>query len=192
MGVYKAVRELWKKPKASLGPLYKERLIKWRREPVITSIERPTRIDRARSLGYKAKKGISVVRVRVRRGGRMRPQLKKGRRSRTQRRKKIVGMSYQWIAEEKVQRKFKNLEVLNSYPLVKDGLYAWFEVILVDPFRPEIKSDKNLNWVCYRKHTNRALRGKTSAGRRSRGLHKKGMGTEKLRPSRRANNRTSK
>ncbi len=192
MGVYQAMRELWKKPKASLGPLHKERLIQWRREPVITSIERPTRLDRARSLGYRAKKGISVVRVRVRRGGRMRQQLKKGRRSRTQRRRKIVGMSYQWIAEQKAQRKFTNLEVLNSYPLLKDGIYAWFEVILVDPYRPEIKSDKKLKWICHRKHTNRVFRGKTSAGRRTRGLHKKGMGTEKLRPSRRANKGLSK
>ena len=192
MGMYKAIRELWKQPKTNLGPLYKERLIQWRRENVITKIERPTRIDRARSLGYKAKKGISIARVRVRRGGRKREQLKKGRRSKTQRRRKIVGMNYQWIAEQKAQRKFQNLEVLNSYQVAKDGVYAWYEIILVDPFRPEIKADKNLNWICFRKHTNRVLRGKTSAGRRSRGLRKKGMGAEKLRPSRRANKRLSK
>ncbi len=192
MGMYQEIRKLWQQPKANLGPLYKERLVQWRREPVITSIERPTRLDRARSLGYRPKKGISLVRVRVKRGGRFREQRKKGRRSRTQRRRKIVGMSYQWIAEQKVQRKFKNLEILNSYPLLKDGQHAWFEVILVDPFRPEIKADKKLNWICFRKHTNRVLRGKTSAGRRSRGLHKKGMGTEKLRPSRRAKNRVAK
>ncbi len=101
-------------------------------------------------------------------------------------------MNYQWIAEQKAQRKFQNLEVLNSYQVAKDGVYAWYEIILVDPFRPEIKADKNLNWICFRKHTNRVLRGKTSAGRRSRGLRKKGMGAEKLRPSRRANKRLSK
>ena len=192
MGMYKAVRELWKKPKENLGELYKERLIAWRRENSITKIERPTRLDRARSLGYKAKKGIILYRVRVKRGGRKRLQRKNGRRSKTQRRRKIVGMSYNWIAEQRAQRKFTNLEVLNSYFVAEDGLHRWFEVIMVDPYRPEIKTDKNLNWICFRKHTNRVLRGKTSAGRRSRGLHNKGMGTEKLRPSRRAKKGLSK
>ena len=99
MGMYQAIRELWTQPKEKLGELYKQRLIVWRKEDVITSIHRPTRIDRARSLGYKAKKGITVVRVRVMRGGRKRLARKHGRRSRTMRRKKVVGMSYQWIAE---------------------------------------------------------------------------------------------
>ncbi len=192
MGMYQAIRELWTQPKEKLGELYKQRLIQWRKENVITSIERPTRIDRARALGYKAKKGITVVRVRVARGGRKREARKHGRRSRTMRRKKIVGMSYQWIAEQKVQRSYKNLEVLNSYWVGKDGLHYWFEVIMVDPFMPEIKSDKQLNWICYRKHTNRVLRGRTSAGQRSRGLLNKGKGAEKIRPGRRANKRLSK
>jgi len=192
MGLYQAIRDLWKKPKANLGQLNKERLIQWRREDAVTKIDRPTRLDRARSLGYKAKRGIVVARVRVKRGGRRREQIKKGRRSRTQRRKKVVGKSYQSICEERAQKYFKNLEILNSYYVNKDGLYYWYEVILVDPFRPEIKSDKNLKWICQRKHTNRVLRGKTSAGQRSRGLHSKGTGTEKIRPSRRANDRRSK
>jgi large subunit ribosomal protein L15e len=192
MGMYKAIRELWKKPKENLGELYKERLIAWRREDAITKIERPTRLDSARSLGYKPKKGIVLFRIRVKRGGRKRLQRKNGRRSKTQRRRKIVGMSYQWVAEQRAQRKFTNLEVLNSYFVAEDGLHRWFEVIMVDPYRPEIKADKNLNWICFRKHTNRALRGKTSAGRSSRGLMNKGIGAEKLRPSRRAHNRLNK
>ncbi len=192
MGLYQAIRDLWKKPKANLGQLNKDRLIQWRREDAVTKIDRPTRLDRARALGYKAKRGIVVARVRVKRGGRKREQIKKGRRSKTQRRKKIVGKSYQWISEERAQKTFKNLEVLNSYYVNKDGLYYWYEVILIDPYRPEIKSDKKYNWICERKHTNRVFRGKTSAGKRSRGLHSKGKGTEKIRPSRRANNRRSK
>jgi len=192
MGIYKAIKELWKKPKKNLGPLYKERLIRWRKENSIVKIERPTRLDRARSLGYKPKVGVTLVRVRVKSGGRRREQRKKGRRSKTQRRVKIVGMSYQWVAEQRAQRKYKNLEVLNSYPVAKDGLHKWFEIILINPYRPEIKADKNLGWIKFRKHTNRVLRGKTSAGRRSRGLRKKGKGAEKLRPSRRAKKGLSK
>ena len=192
MGIYKYIGEMWKKPKANLGGLYKERLIKWRKENSIEKIDRPTRLDRARSLGYRAKTGIVMYRVRVKRGGRKREQRKKGRRSKTQRRVKIVGMSYQWIAEQRVQRKHKNMEVLNSYPVAKDGIYAWFEVIMVDPYKPEIKADPKLSWLKFRKHTNRVLRGKTSAARKSRGLSKKGMGAEKLRPSRRSNKSRNK
>ncbi|HIH15696.1 MAG: large subunit ribosomal protein L15e [archaeon GW2011_AR17] len=192
MGMYQAIRELWKQPKENLGPLYKQRLITWRKEDVITSIKRPTRLDRARSLGYKAKRGITIIRVRVSRGGRKREARKHGRRSRTMRRKKIVGMSYQWIAEQKAQRSYKNLEVLNSYWVGKDGLHYWYEVIMIDPYMPEIKADKNLKWICYRKHTNRVFRGKTSAGQKSRGMLHTGKGREKIRPGRRANKRLSK
>ena len=192
MGMYQHIREIWKKPKANIKALQKERLIQWRREEAVLTIKRPTRLDRARSLGYRAKKGIIVARVRVKRGGRMREQMKKGRRSRTQRRRKIVGKNYQWICEERAQKYFKNLEILNSYYVNKDGNHIWYEVILIDPHRPEIQKDSILGWVKYAKHTNRVLRGKTSAGRRSRGLHSKGIGTEKIRPSRRANLRRSK
>lgn len=192
MGIYKAIQTLWKKPKESIKVLQKERLIEWRRENAITKINRPTRLDKARELGYKAKRGIVVARVRVSRGGRKREQLKKGRRSKTQRRKKIVGKNYQWICEERAQKHFTNLEILNSYYVNKDGLFIWYEVIMVDPHRPEIKTDKDLGWLKFRKHTNRVLRGKTSAGRKSRGLRNKGQGAEKIRPSRRANSRKSK
>jgi large subunit ribosomal protein L15e len=44
--------------------------MQWRREPTTTRIDRPTRIDRARSLGYRAKQGFVVVRTKVRRGSR--------------------------------------------------------------------------------------------------------------------------
>ena len=57
MSFYKYIQELWKRPKDNLGELWRERLIQWRREPSIVRLERPTRIDRARALGYKAKQG---------------------------------------------------------------------------------------------------------------------------------------
>ena len=41
--------------------LWKDRLLKWRREPVTVKLEHPTRIDRARSLGFKAKKGVFIT-----------------------------------------------------------------------------------------------------------------------------------
>jgi len=191
MGMYKAIKELWKSPKANLGALYKERLIEWRRQDVFTEIKRPTRLDRARSLGYRAKKGFFLTRVRVLKGAHTREFRHSGRRSKTMRRLKIVGMSYQWIAEQKAQRKHKNLQVLNSYYVGEDGVHKWFEVILVDTHAPEIISDKTINWIT-KQNDNRVFRGQTSAARKSRGLRRKGTGAEKLRPSRRAHNRLAK
>ena len=41
--------------------------------PVVHRASRPSRPDKARRLGYKAKQGYVIYRVRVRRGGRKRP-----------------------------------------------------------------------------------------------------------------------
>lgn len=192
MGMYQQIRNLWKKPKQGLGTVWKERLVAWRREPVTVRVQRPTRLDRARSLGYKAKQGYVVVRQRVQRGGHTRPDIKKGRRPRHSRQRLVLGKSYQRIAEERVARKYVNCEVLNSYWVAKDGKYYWYEVILVDKSHPAIKADKNKSWICGRKQTNRVYRGLTNAGKKSRGLYKKGKGAEKLRPSQRANKRRAK
>jgi large subunit ribosomal protein L15e len=192
MGLYKHIREIWKKPKANMPELWKTRLISWRREPVTVRIERPTRLDRARSLGYKAKPGVIVVRQKVKRGGRMRPRPAGGRKPRRYTRRKNVGKSYQQIAEERANKKFLNCEVLNSYWVTEDAFYIWYEIILLDKSHPAIKSDKQLGWVSEPKHRGRVFRGKTSAGRKSRGLLNKGVGAEKIRPSLRANNRRSK
>lgn len=190
MGMYQKVRELWKKPKANMPELWRERLIKWRKDPVTLKLERPTRIDRARSLGYKAKQGYIVIRQRVPRGGHRRPQIRKGRRSKHYGTRLALRKNYQQIAEERVQRKFKNLVVLNSYWVAEDGKNYWYEAILVDPNHPVIKSDPKINWICEKKQRSRVFHGKTSAGRKTRGLRgHKGKGAEKARPSRRANKR---
>ena len=75
------------------------------------------------------------------------------------------------------------MTVLNSYPVGEDGRYKWFEVILVDPHHPAIIKDKRINWVTNPANKNRVFRGLTSAGKKSRGLSKKGTGSEKIRPS---------
>lgn len=187
MSLYKHVREAWKKPKETLKELNKERLISWRKSLATVRIERPTRIDRARSLGYRAKQGIIMVRQRVLKGGRQRPQFKSGRRPKHMRRKKIVAKNYQQICEERANKKYLNCEVLNSYKVAEDGMYYWYEIILVDRFHPQILSDKKLSWVTTKQ--GRVFRGLTSAGRKSRGLRNKGIGSEKIRPSLRAQGR---
>lgn len=189
MGLYQQLRELWKRPKVNMKESYKENLIQWRKEAVTTKIHRPTRLDRARSLGYKAKQGIIVVRQRINISRRMRESGVKGRRPKTQRRKKIVSKNYQQICEERAQKKYVNLRVLNSYWVASDGKNHWYEIIFVDPEHPVIKSDKNLAWIGDSQHTGRSFRGLTSAGRKSRGLRKKGKGAEKIRPGQRANKR---
>ena len=99
MGLYKYVRELYKKPKENLKELYRQRLIEWRKSPSTVRVRRPTRIDRARSLGYKAKQGFIIVRQRVLRGGHRRPGPPGGRRPKTSRRKLVLDKNYQQIAE---------------------------------------------------------------------------------------------
>ena len=189
MGTYKRIRELWQSEE--FKPILRNYLIKWRRESAVVRTEKPTRLDRARSLGYKAKKGFMIVRVHLQSGGRKRPLFKGGRRSKHMRRRKMVAKSYQVVAEERVNRRFVNMSVLNSYFLAKDGKRYFFEVILVDP--EIVKNYNGFEWLGMAKHRTRAFHGKTSAGRRSRGiLTNKGTGAEKLRPSLRAHDRMSK
>lgn len=189
MGMYKYIQNLWKKPKKNMPELWKARLVQWRKEPVSVRIEKPTRLDKARSLGYKALQGFIIVRQRVSRGGRMRPHINKARRSKNKRQKKIVAKSYQRVAEERANKKYPNCEVLNSYWVSEDGNNVWYEIILVDKNHPVIKSRKELKWISEPQHRNRVERGLTSAGKKSRGLRIKGKGSEKARPSLRANKR---
>jgi len=189
MGFYKYVREAWKKPKENMPELWKQRLKKWRKGPTTVRVKRPTRIDRARSLGYKAKPGFIVVRHRISRGGRMRPKIRAGRRPKHNRRKLILSKSYQQIAEERANRKYPNCEVMNSYWVAEDGKHYWYEIILVDRAHPAVITDKDKGWITMPQHKGRAGRGLTSAGRKSRGLRHKGIGSEKTRPSLRANKR---
>ncbi|PNX48302.1 MAG: hypothetical protein BV456_09950 [Thermoplasmata archaeon M8B2D] len=84
------------------------------------------------------------------------------------------------------------MEVLNSYWIGEDGKHHYFEIILVDPVHPSVIKDPKINWITDVSHKRRVLRGKTSAGRKGRGLHKKGKGTEKIRPSIRAHGNKGK
>ena len=187
MGMYKYIRDAWKKPRESLGPLWQERLVKWRQEPVTVRLERPTRIDKARSLGYKAKPGFVIVRQRVNRGGRQNPQIRHPRRPKAMSRRKDLTMNYQAVAENRSVQKFKNCEVLNSYYVGEDGTHFWYEVILVDRHNPSVLADGRISWIL--SHKGRSERGLTSAGRKARGLRHKGQGAEKMRPSLRAHGR---
>jgi large subunit ribosomal protein L15e len=185
---YKYIAEAWAKPEKSfVEGLMRQRLIAWRKQSTITRIEKPTRLDRARKLGYKAKQGFVIARVRVRRGGFRKVRPKSGRRPKRMGVTKFkLGKSIRLIGEERVARKFPNLEVLNSYWVGEDGRSKWFEVILVDPSHPVIKADTDINWICQKQHRGRVFRSLTSAGKRVRSLRHRGKGAEKFRPSRQA------
>ncbi len=185
--MYDHVREQWKKPDTSYQSPLKNRLIHWRKEESFTRVERPLRIDRARSLGYKAKQGYIVVRARVRRGGLRKHQIKGGRKPSSKGMKKITAAkSIQRIAEERTAKRYPNMEVLNSYWVGEDGRYHYYEVILVDSSHPAILNDPKINWISDPANKRRVLRGKTSAGQKGRGMLYKGKGAEKVRPSIRA------
>lgn len=171
-GMYHYIQQAWKKPDTET---LRKRMVEWRASPVFMKVDKPLRLDRARAIGYKDKKGIVVVRVRVGRGGHKRPRPNKGRRSKRMHTNKNLQMNYKTIAEQRTSRKFHNLEVLNSYLIGKDGMNCFYEVILVDPQASEIKSDKTKNWVCKPNHKKRALRGLTSSAKKSRGLRAEGL-----------------
>ena len=186
--MYQYVREAWKKPDIKT---LRERMIEWRKSDVQIQVEKPLRIDRARSLGYKAKKGFVIIRIRIKRGGHKRPRPNKGRRSKRLHIRKNLKMNYKWIAENRVAKKHTNLEVLNSYQIGKDGINYFYEVICIDPAKPEIVADKKLRWTQDTANKKRSLRGLTSAAKKSRGLRSKHP-TNKSRPSVRAGKRRGK
>ena len=195
MGLHKHVSAAWKKPKDGIPSRYRiDRMAGWRKEPVFMRVDKPTRIDAARRVGYKAKQGVVVVRTRVRRGGLRKGKIHMKRKPSKAGIKKItMGKSIQRIAEERTARRYPNLEVLNSYWVGEDGKNKFYEVIMIDPEHPAIKSDKDMGWVSSgSSHRGRAFRGKTGAGKRGRGLLNKGKGAEKLRPSLKANKNRGK
>ncbi|EMA39929.1 50S ribosomal protein L15e [Halococcus hamelinensis] len=182
---YSHIGDAWHDPENEMqAELQWRRLQEWRQEGAIERIERPTRLDRARSLGYKAKQGIVLARVAVRKGTARKQRHTAGRRTKRQGVNRVTRRkSIQRIGEERASRKFRNLRVLNSYPVGQDGSQKWFEVILVDPEHPAIENDDDLSWICDDSHRGRAFRGLTSAGTQGRGLGEKGKGAEHTRPS---------
>ena len=158
----------------------------------VIRLERPSNLPRARELGYKAKDGFLIALTRIRKGSGIHKRPVKGRRPKRMGVNKLTRrISKQVMAEQRTGRKFPNCEVLNSYLVGQDGKHTYYEVILVDVSSPSVRTDKERNKIVFNKHTKRAERGLTSAGKKSRGL-KKGKGHEKNFPSLRANKRKAK
>ena len=147
--MYRYLEQAWKRPdKSYVKDLMRERVVIWRKQPTITRVDKPTRLDRAHRLGYKAKTGFVILRVRIRRGGsRKRRPILGRRQKRMGVTKYTTTQSLQKIAEQRALRKFPNLKILNSYWVWQDGINKWYEIILVDPNNPHIIADKEINWA---------------------------------------------
>ncbi|MCZ6613359.1 MAG: 50S ribosomal protein L15e [Thaumarchaeota archaeon] len=146
--MYRYISKTWEGHLQTRSSIIKDRAVIWRREQAILRIERPSRLDRARKLGFKSKQGFVMLRVRVGRGGMRKSRPKSGRRPKhlgTVRIKAAISMKQ--VAERRVLKKFPNLKVMGSYVVYRDGKNQWFEIILVDPDHPSIKVDSDLSWL---------------------------------------------
>ena len=166
MGAYKQISETFHNEYKERGAGLKSKLVAWRDEPPIVRVQRPTNLARARALGYKAKQGVILARVRVNKGLSKREKARKGRKPSKNGRFFAMSKSLQAIAEERAGRKFINCEVVNSYYVGEDGSHKFFETILVDKEHPAIKGDRFFAGIVSRK--SRAFRGLTHAGREHR------------------------
>ncbi|KNG45874.1 60s ribosomal protein l15 [Stemphylium lycopersici] len=182
MGALKYVEELQKKKQSDMMRfLMRVRCWELRQLKVIHRASRPSRPDKARRLGYKAKQGYVIYRIRVRRGGRKRPAPKtkltltfRGATYGKPTNQGINQLKYQRslksTAEERVGRRCANLRVLNSYWINQDSTYKYYEVICVDPQHKAIRRDPRVNWIVKPVHKHRESRGLTATGKKSRGL----------------------
>merc|ERR1711871_892905 len=191
MGAYKYLQELWRKKKSdTMRFVMRVRCWEYRQLATIHKASKPSRLDKARAVGFKAKQGYAVYRVRIRRGGRKRAVGKGivyGKPVHGGIRKLKKARSHRSVAEEKIGRRCSNMRVLNSYWVGQDAVCKFFEVIVVDPAHTAIKDDPRINWIVSEKHNKRELRGLTSAGKKYRGLRQKGYKANALRTSRRHN-----
>lgn len=191
--------ELWHRKQSDvLRFLLRVRAWEYRHQNACVRLTHPTRPDKARRLGYKAKQGFVVYRVRVRRGGRKKTVhrgIVHGKPSSQGVNQNNPARSHRVLAETRVGRRCPNLRVLNSYWVNQDATFLYFEVVCVDPFHKAIRRDPKINWICKTSMKHREMRGLTSAGRKARGLRTKGNGAAHSRPSKAAawknNNRLS-
>merc|ERR1712196_156924 len=172
MGAYKYMEELYKKKQSDvLRFLLRVRCWEYRQLPVVHRATKPSRPDKARRLGYKAKQGYVIYRIRVRRGGRKRPNPK----GITYGKPKNQGINHykyarnhRATAEGRVAKRCGNLRILNSYWVAQDSSYKYYECIMVDPQHAAVHKDPRINWITAPVMKRREARGLTSAGKQSR------------------------
>jgi len=173
MSSYKYIEKTLQAQYKERDPRYKAKLIAWRKGPVMEKVDKPTNLTRARRLGYKAKQGYILVRIRIDKGRRTRRKPSGGRKPKSNYRFVQPGQSHQVIAEQRVNRKYRNMEVLNSYWIGEDGNHKFYEVILIDSSKPSVNISAGMR-------SGKSFRGLTSAGQKGRPGRKVGL-NKKLR-----------
>lgn len=163
MGAYDRIQNTFQAEYKERADTYKLRLTQWNKEPSIVRVEKPMNIARARRLGYKAKKGYFVVRVRIGKGNRRRVRTSGGRTSKHAYSYISPDISHKLMAEQRANRTHANAEVVNSYYVGETGKEFYYEVILADRTSPTV--DKK---IVTRK--GKSYRGLTSSGKKQRGL----------------------
>jgi len=137
--------QTWLKMWKENSTILRDKAVLWRKQNAIIRLEKPSRIQKARRLGYKAKQGIIVIRMRVGTGGMRKKRPRGGRRPKHLGVTRIkADVTMQQVAERRVLQRYPNMTLLGSYYLYKDGFHYWFEVILADPAHPRIAKDKEL------------------------------------------------
>jgi large subunit ribosomal protein L15e len=110
---------------------YRSRLTEWRGQNTVVRVDKPTRIERARALGYREDGAFCIARVRVTKGTPFHSRPRAGRRPKKMGIAKITyAISDRKIAENRALRKFRNLKLLGSYLVGEDGRFKWFEIVL--------------------------------------------------------------
>lgn len=140
--LYRQIGKTWQKIFHEKAGDIASRVVLLRRSPTIVRLERPSRLDRARMLGYRAKQGVIVVRIKVSRGGMRKKRPTSGRRPKHLGVLRIkAAISTQKVAERRVSQRYSNMKMLGSYPLWSDGKWSWYECILIDLKHPSIRRD---------------------------------------------------
>lgn len=188
MGAFSYLRELYTKKQSDVMRfILRLRCWEYRQLPELVRLTHPTRPDKARKMGYKAKQGYIIYRIRVRKGSRRRVAKKNvlAGKPRTHHIYKLTpSLNLQSIAENKAGKALPALRLLNSYWINQDGAYKYYECIFVDPVHPAIQHDAKINWICNSLQKRRETRGLTAVGVKHRGLIGSGTGYRKIRPSR--------
>jgi len=108
--------QVWLKLLKDNSPEIRNRAVQWRKQNAIIRIDKPSRIQRARRLGYKAKQGIIVIRMRVGTGG-MRKQRPRGGR-----RPKHLG-----VTRIKADVSMKEVAENRGFPMFHHQFHIFFE-----------------------------------------------------------------
>ncbi|AFM99400.1 ribosomal protein L15 [Encephalitozoon hellem] len=176
MGAINYLREIHRRKQSDvMRYLLRIRVCEYRQRGECFRVEKPTFLERARTLGYKAKQGYVLYIARVKKGN-----MKRNYHNGNTRGKCVnaginqikPSLRKQASAEMVAGKKCANLGVLNSYWVGQDAAYKYYEVIMVDRHHPAIRNDCKINWICKSTMKHRECRGLTSASKKSRGLGK--------------------